>query len=102
MSDDTVYEGDEKLWDDAIETGDVSGLTAEEVDALIHTLTARRLIEALRSPDLGRTPGILSNARGFLRDNDVTGLDIPGSAQAELRKELEARAPFKPKLTGTD
>lgn len=89
-----------KLWDDEIEQADIAGLGAQELEALIHTLTARRLVEALRDPDQGRSYGILTAARGFLRDNEITGLTIPGSAQAALRQELSKRAPFK--LTGTN
>ena len=91
-----------KEWNDAIENDPIDGLTGEELGILIHELTARRLIEALRDNTLGRSHSTLINARGFLKDNSVTGLDIPGSAQEQLRKELAARAPFQPKLTGTD
>lgn len=90
----------EKLWDDELETADITGLSAEELEQLIHTLTARRLVEALRNPVLGRTHSTLSNARGFLKDNEVTGLDIPGSSQENLRKALALKVPF-PKMTGS-
>lgn len=88
-----------KLWNDQIETSDISGLTSEELMALVHELTARRLVEALRIPERA-TPGVLQAARGFLRDNDVTGLDLPGTAQVALQQEIAKRAPFK--LTGSD
>jgi hypothetical protein len=88
-----------KLWDDIKETADISGLESDEVMALIHELTARRLVEALRDP-MRATPGVLQAARGFLRDNEISGLDIPGTAQEELRKAIQERAPFR--LTGTD
>jgi hypothetical protein len=90
----------DKQWDDELENADISGLSAQELEALIHELTARRLVEALRSEDLGHRYGTIANARGFLKDNEVTGLDVPGSAQAELKKRLAEQAPFK--MTGTD
>ncbi len=90
----------QKLWNDELEHAPIDGLSAEELEQLIHTLTARRLVEALRDDNIGRSHSTLTNARGFLKDNDVTGLDIPGSAQEELRKALAAKAPFK--LTGSD
>jgi len=101
MTDEMIPEGEApKLWDDAIENADVSGLSPDEQLALVHELTTRRLVEALRDSKTGRSYGILTAARGFLRDNEVTGLDLPGTAHAELRKAIAARAPFK--LTGTD
>lgn len=88
----------EKEFDDEIESSDISGLTGVELEKLLHELTARRLVEALRRPEPGA--GMIQAARGFLRDNEVTGLDIPGFAQTELRKRLNKNAPFK--LTGTE
>ena len=82
-----------KSFDDAIEDGEISGLTADELETLMHELLARRLVEALRDP-ARCTPGILQVVRGFLRDNEITGLDIPGSAQSNLREAMQARAPF--------
>ncbi len=91
----------DKQWDDAIENVSVDGLSADEYSNLVYTLTARRLVESLRDPERGGQPGILQAALRFLKDNEVTGLDIPGSASDAIRKELAAHAPF-PRLTGTD
>lgn len=88
----------QKEFDDEIEHADISGLTGAELESLLHELTARRLVEAMRRADPGA--GMIQAARGFLRDNEITGLDIPGSAQVELRKRLNKDAPFK--LTGTE
>lgn len=82
----------EKEFDDEIESSDISGLTGVELERLLHELTARRLVEALRRPEPGA--GIIQAARGFLRDNEVSGLDIPGTASSTLREELKRRAPF--------
>jgi hypothetical protein len=89
-----------KIWEDELETVDPAGLSVEELDNLVHTLTARRLVEHLRQP--GVSPGVLQCALRFLKDNDITSLPVPGSAQDELRKKLGDRLPFQPKLTGTD
>lgn len=88
----------QKEFDDEIEHADIGGLSGAELESLLHELTARRLVEAMRRDDPGA--GMIQAARGFLRDNEITGLDIPGSAQAELRKRLNKNAPFK--LTGTE
>lgn len=82
----------EKEFDDEIESNDISGLTGVELESLLHELTARRLVEALRRPEPGA--GMIQAARGFLRDNEVSGLDIPGTASSTLREELKKRAPF--------
>lgn len=87
-----------KLWNDDLENASLDGLAGEDVLALIHELTARRLVENLRDP-MRATPGILQAARGFLRDNEVSGLDIPGSANDALKKALSELVPFK---TGTN
>ena len=88
----------QKEFDDEVENDDIAGLTATELEKLLHELTARRLVEAMRRGDPGA--GMIQAARGFLRDNEVTGLDVPGSAQNELRKHLNNDAPFK--LTGSE
>lgn len=87
----------QKEFDDAIESDDISGLSAAQLETLLHELVARRLVEAMRRGDPGA--GLIQAARGFLRDNEVSGLDLPGSAQTALREQLTKNAPFK--LTGT-
>ncbi len=87
----------EKAWDDALEGCDPAGLSAEELDSMVHTLTARRLVEHLQQP--GVSPGVLQCALRFLKDNDITALPVPGSAQEMLRKKLGDNFPFKPRLT---
>lgn len=76
---------------------DITGYTAQQLDELVHKLTATRLVEALQVPELC-TPGLLQAAMRFLSDNKVTGLDIPGSAGEDIREAYKAKAPFK--LTG--
>ena len=90
----------EKEFDDEIESEDISGLDGVELEKLLHELTARRLVEAMRRPEPGA--GMIQAARGFLRDNEVSGLDIPGTASTTLREELKKRAPFLKLTTGTE
>ena len=90
----------EKMWDDAMESCKADGLTGEELDHMVHTLTARRLVEHLQQP--GVSPGVLQCALRFLKDNDISSLAVPGSAAAELKEKMKDRLPFQPKLTGTD
>jgi hypothetical protein len=90
----------DKLFEDELEKCDPGGLSAEELDNLVHQLTARRLVEALQSPETA-TPGMLQCALRFLKDNDITSLPVPGSAHELLKKKL-GDLPFEPKLTGTD
>ena len=73
------------------------GLSAEELDNLVHHLTAIRLVERLHDPDC--TAGDLQVACRFLKDNDITALAVPKSAQEMLRKKLGPNFPFK---TGTE
>ncbi len=89
-----------KMWDDAMETCSAAGLSGEELDHMVHTLTARRLVEHLQSP--GVSPGVLQCALRFLKDNDITSLPVPGSAHDALRQKMAERLPFNPKLTGTE
>ena len=89
-----------KLWDDAMETCSAAGLSGEELDHMVHTLTARRLVEHLQMP--GVSPGVLQCALRFLKDNDITALPVPGSAADALRQAIGDRLPFHPKLTGSD
>jgi hypothetical protein len=90
----------DKLFEDELEKADPSGLSAEELDNMVHQLTARRLVEALQSPETA-TPGMLQAALRFLKDNDITSLAVPGTAHALLKKKL-GDLPFEPKLTGTE
>lgn len=97
-----LFEGEalyEKLFNDELENCDPTGLSAQELDNLVHTLTARRLVEALQHPE-SATPGLLQCALRFLKDNDITSLPVPGSAHETLRKKL-GDLPFTPRLTGT-
>lgn len=89
-----------KLFDDELESASCDGLSAEELDNMVHTLVARRLVEALQHPETA-TPGLIQCALRFLKDNDITSLPVPGSAHETLRKKL-GDLPFAPKLTGTD
>lgn len=68
-------------------------MTAEELQSKIHELVARALIRNLEDPALSTNPQILTAAMKFLKDNDVSGLAVPGSPLAELSKHFEA--PFK-------
>lgn len=98
-----IPEGDKvdlaKLFgEDEIESCDIAGLTAAELEKMLHELQARRLVEIARDP-ARYTPGFASVIRGFLKDNEVTGLDIPGTALNRLREKINEEAPFQ---TGTD
>ena len=90
----------QKLWDDAMETCSAQGLTGDELDHMVHALTARRLVEHLQQP--GCSPGVLQCALRFLKDNDITSLPVPGSAAETLKEKMAELLPFNPKLTGTD
>lgn len=90
----------QKLWDDAMEHCSAEGLSGESLDHMVHTLTARRLVEWLQQP--GVPPGILQCALRFLKDNDIASLPIPGSAHQALLEKIAEKFPFQPKLTGTD
>lgn len=76
------------------ETRPVESMTAQQLDELVHLLLARRLVDALRGKD-STTPGVLQAAMRFLVDNGVTGLDVPGSAIEQVKKEFAEKAPFK-------
>jgi hypothetical protein len=82
----------EEVIGDAIETARIDGLNPDQLEKLVHTLLARRIVEALRQPE--PSPGIMQVARGFLRDNDVSALPIPDSAQAQLQEMYGEDAPF--------
>lgn len=73
------------------------GMTSEELDNLIYQLTATRLVEALKEPDV--SPGMLQAALRFMKDNGVAGLPISGTAAEELRDRLGGSLPFP--QTGT-
>ena len=90
----------QKLVNDALETCSAAGLTGEELDHMVHTLTARRLVEHLQQP--GVSPGVLQCALRFLKDNDITSLPVPGSAHQVLKDKMRERLPFNPQITGTD
>ena len=92
LGDDDDEDIPQKEFDDEIENSDIAGLTAVELEALLHELTARRLVEAMRHATPGA--GMIQAARGFLRDNEVTGLDVPGTAVNALREQLKRQAPF--------
>lgn len=85
-----------KLWNDAMETCTADGLSGEELDHMVHTLTARRLVEWLQTP--GCPPNILQCALRFLKDNDITSLPVPGSAADELKEAMKDKLPFQPRL----
>lgn len=90
----------EKMWDDELENIDIDGLDANDLDNLVHTLVARRLVEQLRN-SVRCSPGLLQCALRFLKDNDITSLPVPGSAHALLKEKLGG-LPFEPRLTGID
>ena len=67
------------------------GLTAEELDAKIHTLTALQLLTQLENEEC--SAGILQCALRFLKDNDVTALPVPDSAMERIEKKLSLPYP---------
>jgi hypothetical protein len=75
----------------------LSGMSAQELNELVHRLVSIRLIEKLMVPE-ECTPGLLQAGLRFLVDNDVTGLDIPEAAGEAIRKSLKDKLPFKPKM----
>lgn len=85
---------------DEVENAPIDGADVETLHGVIHELTARRLVDALRDPEQC-TPGMIREARGFLKDNDVSGLPIPGSAHDELRKRYAEQVRF-PRLASGD
>lgn len=89
-----------KDWDDDVENAPIDGASSDTLNATLHELTARRLVEALRDPERC-TPGMIREARGFLKDNDVSGLPIPGSAHEELRRRYSDKVRF-PRLASGD
>lgn len=97
-TDDGMEDVPAKEFDDELEHADISGLSAVELEQLLHELSARRLVEAMRQA--GPSPGTINAALRFLKDNEITGLDIPGSAQEALRDAMNKKAPFK--LVGTE
>ena len=93
----------EKAWDDAMETCSAAGLQGDDLDHMVYTLTARRLVEALQAGHGSTIPaGTFNAALRFCKDNDIAGIAIPGTAAAALIEKMQDRIPFKPKLTGTD
>lgn len=75
------------------ETRPLAGLSSEELDNLVYVLTAKRLVEALRSPEV--SPGMLQAALRFMKDNGIAGLPMPGSVQEELAEEVRDSLPFR-------
>lgn len=65
-----------------------------ELHELIHSLVAKRLVEVLKNPEV-LTPQWIAQARGFLADNKVTGLELPGSPLAAVQAEFKKNLPFK-------
>lgn len=65
--------------------------TAEQLDAKIHELTARQLLDQLEAGEA--SPGLLQCALRFLKDNDVTALPIPGSQMERIAGKLNL--PFR-------
>lgn len=61
--------------------------------AVIHGLTCKRLVEALKSLDTA-TPGMIQAALRFLKDNGVTATTANADLQ-ELRDEVASKAPFR-------
>lgn len=63
-----------------------AGLSAEELNDKIHSMTAAQLISQLEEPEC--SPGILQCALRFLKDNDISALPIPDSALEKIKKKL--------------
>lgn len=76
-------------------TAPLDGMTKEQLEQLVHELVARRLVAALRDPAMGFHPQILAQALRFLKDNEVTGLDMPGTATEAVREAFKDKLPFK-------
>lgn len=77
------------------ETRPLDGLSSEDLDELVYVLTAKRLVEALRSPEV--SPGMLQAALRFMKDNGIAGLPMPGTAAAELEERLGSLPFAQPK-----
>ncbi len=71
-------------------------LSAADLEAKIHELTALQLLKQLEDLEEPASPGVLNAALRFLKDNDVTALPIPGGAMKRLADKLEL--PF-PRIT---
>lgn len=76
------------------EKTDARGMTAQQLNELVHHLVATRLVEALQDPERC-TPGMLQVACRFLSDNQVTGLDVPEALGEAIRDKYKSKAPFK-------
>lgn len=76
------------------ETCPIEGMGATQLNSLVHILTARRLVAALRNPEVSLSPATLQAAMRFLQDNDVTGANLPDSLK-NLQQAYAAKAPFK-------
>lgn len=77
---------------------DPEGLSPSELDNLVHHLTAVQLVKQLQQKDA--PPGLLQAALRFLKDNDISALPVPGSAQKMLEEKLGDSLPF-PRKTGS-
>lgn len=76
------------------ETCPIEAMTADQLNSLVHVLTARRLVEALRDPLTRLSPATLQAAMRFLADNDVSGTNLPDSLK-NLKNDYAQKAPFK-------
>ena len=63
-----------------------AGLSAEELNDKIHSMTAAQLISQLEEPEC--SPGILQCALRFLKDNHISALPLPASALEKIKKKL--------------
>ena len=71
---------------------EAQGLTAEDLDARIHALTAIQILNWFKEGDM--TAGQMQCVLRFLKDNDVTSLPIPGGAMAQITERMGEDLPF--------
>lgn len=79
----------------AAETVPLDGLTKEQLNELIHTLIAKRIVGSLRNLEFGCTPQMIAQARAFLNDQGITGLDLPGTPTEAVKEAFKDKLPFK-------
>lgn len=77
----------------AAETVPLDGLTRAQLEELVHCLTAKRIVEGLRSAEV--SPQHLAQSLRFLEQNKISGLDLPGTATADVAEAFKAKLPFK-------